>query len=118
VFRPLLEPSRYKGAHGGRGSGKSWFFAELIVEECLRQPGTLAVCIREVQKTLAQSSKRLIETKIEQLGVGSGVQRFAGEHRRTIDLVADPPVRGVNCIERQRCSVGELRVGHELACLV
>ena len=25
--------------------------------------GTLAVCIREVQRTLAQSSKRLIETK-------------------------------------------------------
>jgi phage terminase large subunit len=34
-------------------------------------PGTLAVCIREVQKSLMQSSKRLIETKIQQLGVGS-----------------------------------------------
>ena len=22
VFEPLLKPSRYKGAHGGRGSGK------------------------------------------------------------------------------------------------
>jgi phage terminase large subunit len=42
----------------------------MLVEECIRQPGTLAVCIREVQKTLAQSSKRLIETKISQLGVG------------------------------------------------
>jgi phage terminase large subunit len=31
----------------------------------------LAVCIREVQKTLAQSSKRLIESKIKDLGVGS-----------------------------------------------
>jgi phage terminase large subunit len=31
----------------------------------------LAVCIREVQKTLAQSSKRLIESKIKSLGVGS-----------------------------------------------
>jgi phage terminase large subunit len=30
----------------------------------------LRPCIREVQKTLAQSSKRLIETKIEQLGLG------------------------------------------------
>jgi phage terminase large subunit len=70
VFRPLLYPARYKGAHGGRGSGKSWFFAELLVEECLSKPATLAVCIREVQKTLAQSSKRLIEAKIEQLGVG------------------------------------------------
>ena len=47
VFRPLLEPARYKGSYGGRGSGKSNFFGELLVEECLRVPGTLAVCIRE-----------------------------------------------------------------------
>jgi phage terminase large subunit len=33
--------------------------------------GTLAVCIREVQKTLAQSSKRLVESKISSLGVES-----------------------------------------------
>jgi hypothetical protein len=52
VFRPLLEPARYKGAYGGRGSGKSHFFGELMVEECLMDPGTLAVCIREVQKSL------------------------------------------------------------------
>jgi phage terminase large subunit len=71
VFRPLLEPARYKGAYGGRGSGKSHFFGELMVEECLMTPGTLAVCIREVQKSLMQSSKRLIESKIHQLGVGS-----------------------------------------------
>jgi phage terminase large subunit len=74
VFRPLLEPARYKGAYGGRGSGKSNFFGELLVEECLRVPGTLAVCIREVQKSLMQSSKRMIETKIQQLGVGSSFQ--------------------------------------------
>ena len=36
----------------------------------MRERGTLAVCIREVQKTLAQSSKRLIESKIEDLGLG------------------------------------------------
>ncbi|HEX5509848.1 MAG TPA: PBSX family phage terminase large subunit [Pseudolabrys sp.] len=71
VFRPLLQPARYKGAYGGRGSGKSHFFGELLVETCLAEPGTSAVCIREVQRTLAQSSKRLIESKIESLGVGS-----------------------------------------------
>ena len=64
VFRPLLEPARYKGAYGGRGSGKSHFFGELMVERCLVSPGTLAVCIREVQKSLLQASKRLIESKI------------------------------------------------------
>lgn len=71
AFDPLLAPARYKGAYGGRGSGKSHFFAEMLVEDCYRIPGLSAVCIREVQKTLAQSSKRLIEAKIEALGLGS-----------------------------------------------
>jgi phage terminase large subunit len=70
VFQPLLQPARYKGAWGGRGSGKSHFFGERVVIECVSSPGTLAVCIREVQKTLAQSSKRLIENKIAALGLG------------------------------------------------
>jgi len=76
VFRPLLEPARYKGAFGGRGSGKSHFFGSLVVEECLSQPGTLVVCIREKQMTLAQSSKRLIEDKIAAFGVGSGFRIY------------------------------------------
>jgi phage terminase large subunit len=70
VFKPLLAPARYKGAYGGRGSGKSHFFAEALVEECIVHPGTAVVCIREVQRTLTQSAKRLIEQKIAQLGVG------------------------------------------------
>ena len=71
VFEPLLQPSRYKGAHGGRGSGKSHFFAELLVEQCMLQRGTRAVCIREVQRTLKESSKRLIEDKLESLWLGA-----------------------------------------------
>jgi hypothetical protein len=43
VFLPLLAPSRYKGAYGGRGSGKSHFFAELLIEDCLCERGLLAV---------------------------------------------------------------------------
>lgn len=70
VFQPLLCDMRYKGAYGGRGSGKSHFFGELLVEECMRVPGTRAVCIREYQKTLAQSSKHLVEQKIQALGFG------------------------------------------------
>ena len=70
VFEPLLVPARYKGVFGGRGSGKSHFFGELLVETCQAERGTLAVCIREAQRTLAQSSKRLIETKIAALGLG------------------------------------------------
>lgn len=77
VFEPLLAPARYKGVHGGRGSGKSHFFGELLVETCQVERGTLAVCIRESQRTLAQSSKRLIESKIATLGIGSGFRLFS-----------------------------------------
>lgn len=71
VFLPLLAPARYKGAHGGRGSGKSHFFAEMVVDDHLRVQGCRTVCIREVQKSLKESAKRLIEDKIQSLGVGS-----------------------------------------------
>ena len=76
VFEPLLLPARYKAAYGGRGSGKSHFFGELLVETCQAEHGTSAVCIREAQKTLAQSSKRLIESKIAGLGLGHRFRIF------------------------------------------
>ena len=75
VFEPLLQPSRYKAAHGGRGSGKSHFFAEKLIEDCLTEPGDTgegmrAICIREVQKDLKESSKLLLETKLRTMALG------------------------------------------------
>lgn len=75
VFAPLLEPARYKAAWGGRGSGKSHFFAEHLIEECMAEPGESgegmrAVCIREIQKDLSQSSKALLEAKLNAHGIG------------------------------------------------
>jgi phage terminase large subunit len=70
VFAPLLAPARYKGARGGRGSGKSHFFAELLVEEATA--GHIrAACLREVQGSIKDSSKQLIEDKIEKLGLSA-----------------------------------------------
>lgn len=101
VFRPLLDPARYKGAHGGRGSGKSHFFAELAVEDSLLNPGLRFVGIREIQKTLAQSSKALIEHKIEEHGLtrefdiqkdqiktpGGGLMIFQGMQDHTAESI-------------------------------
>jgi phage terminase large subunit len=75
VFQPLLQPARHKGAWGGRGSGKSHFFGGLMIEDALAEPGISgeglrAVCIREVQKDLSQSSKLLIEDKLTAFGLG------------------------------------------------
>jgi len=101
VFKPLLAPARYKGAYGGRGSGKSHFFAELLVERCIMYPGTRWACIREVQKSLEQSVKRLLEDKIAGMGVsesfeiqafeiktpGGGVIIFQGMQNHTADSI-------------------------------
>jgi phage terminase large subunit len=75
VYEPLLPPAPYKGAWGGRGSGKSHFFGGKLIEDSLAEPGDFgaglrSVCIREVQKDLAQSSKALIEAKLADFGLG------------------------------------------------
>lgn len=75
VFQPLLEPSRYKGAYGGRGSGKSHNMAENLIDDCVRFPyeageGLRALCVREIQKSLKQSAKRLVEQKLQKFGLG------------------------------------------------
>lgn len=67
VFEPLWRNARYKGAKGGRGSGKSHFFALYCVIQILR--GRNVLCVREIQSSITDSVKRLLEQKIEELGV-------------------------------------------------
>lgn len=78
VFEPLIPPARDKGAFGGRGSGKSHFFAGLLIEDSLAEKGLLSACIREVQKSLKDSAKRLIEAKLieHNLGEADGFKVF------------------------------------------
>jgi hypothetical protein len=97
---PLRVPARYKGASGGRASGKSHFFAEEAVEAMVCDPSLRFVCVREVQRSLRYSAKSLVEGKISQLGVahlfdvqreeirrrnGTGVMIFAGMQDHTAD---------------------------------
>lgn len=100
VFLPLLAPARYKGAHGGRGSGKSHFFAELHIEEAIRQKIDM-VCLRENQKSLNFSVKKLLENKIQSMNAGmyfevqdkrivskrGGVTIFEGMQNHTADSI-------------------------------
>lgn len=101
VFQPLLAKSRYKGAWGGRGSGKSQFFADLVLIYCMRKPGCRILCCREIQKSLKESAKRLLENKIEAYGLaghfdcqsaeiktpGGGVIVFAGLQDHTSESI-------------------------------
>lgn len=86
-FLPLLRPARYKGVHGGRGSGKSHFFAEMLVEHCVLNPGTRAACVREVQKSLKHSVKLLVEDKIRRLGLSASFEILEAEIRTPGDGV-------------------------------
>ena len=99
---PLLAPVRYKGASGGRASGKSHFFAEMAVESMLCDPSLRFVCIREVQRSLKFSAKALVESKIRRMGLeayfditaveirrrgGTGVMIFEGMQDHTADSI-------------------------------
>lgn len=125
VFLPLLEPSRYKGAYGGRGSGKSHFEGEHTIEEHLMYPGLRTLCVREVQKSLKDSIKRLLEDKINALNVrpyfnilndrietpGDGVISFIGMQDHTADSVKS--YEGYNralCEEAQTLSTRSLEL--------
>lgn len=97
----FLQPSRYKGAHGGRGSSKSQSAARLLIIRALMQKGLRAVCIREVQKSLEQSVKRLLEDIIKLYGYedqfrilnthietpGGGIIIFQGMQNHTADSI-------------------------------
>lgn len=100
VFEPLLVPARYKGAFGGRGSGKSHFFGELWLEENIAEKLD-CVCLRETLKSLEFSVKKLLESKIERFNAGSyfevqdrrilskqgGVTIFEGMQNHTADSI-------------------------------
>ena len=70
AFAPLIKPARYKGAYGGRGSGKSHYFASLMIEENISEKLD-NVCLREIQKSLEYSVKKLLEHKVQEMNAGS-----------------------------------------------
>ena len=99
---PLLAPKRFKGAKGGRSGGKSHFFAEAVVEALIYNKDFQCVCIREVQKSIKFSVKKLIVSKIKALKVshlfdvqlteirrrgGEGLIIFQGMQDHTADSI-------------------------------
>lgn len=66
----LFEPSRYKVAYGGRGSGKSWGFARALLLLAVSRP-VRVLCAREVQKSIKQSVHTLLSDQIRSLGLES-----------------------------------------------
>lgn len=61
-------PVRYRAVHGGRGSAKSHSFAQSLILKAAQEP-LRVLCAREVQKSIRDSVKRLLDDKIEASGL-------------------------------------------------
>lgn len=67
-FAFLFEPARYKVAYGGRGSGKSWAFADALLIQGAQRPLRI-LCAREIQKSIEESVHQLLCDRIVALGL-------------------------------------------------
>lgn len=76
----LFRPARYKVAHGGRGSAKSWGFARALLILGAQEP-TRILCTREVQKSIKDSVHRLLCDQIQALGLGGFYEPLETEIR-------------------------------------
>ncbi len=76
----LFAPARYKVAHGGRGSGKSWSFARALLIQGSERPLRI-LCAREVQKSIKDSVHKLLSDQISALGLGGFYDIFETEIR-------------------------------------
>lgn len=62
------KPVRYRAAHGGRGSAKSHSFALALILKAAENPLRIG-CYREIQKSIRDSVKRLLDDKIRDCGL-------------------------------------------------
>lgn len=79
-LRFLFQPARYKVAHGGRGSAKSWGFARALLI-LASQKKLRVLCTREVQKSIKDSVHKLLGDQIQALGFGAIYQVLETEIR-------------------------------------
>ena len=70
AFVPLEAKSRYKAAHGGRGSGKTHYFGDSWLKRNVAAKQDF-VCLREFQRSLEFSVKKLLEQKVSTFNAGA-----------------------------------------------
>jgi len=64
----LFTEARHKALHGGRGSAKSWSVATYLPIKACQQEKRI-VCARQFQNSIRDSSKELVEKRIQALGL-------------------------------------------------
>jgi phage terminase large subunit len=79
----LWQPSRYKAIYGGRGASKSRSVATALVLMGAQKPLRI-LCVREIQKSIRDSVKRLLDDEIDRCGL------------RAFYTSTDTEIRGAN----------------------
>lgn len=73
AFRFLTEKPlgsyRYRAAHGGRGSAKSWEFVNAAIFHAVTTPKLRVVFLREIMANLKESSLELVRSRLEHYGL-------------------------------------------------
>lgn len=67
---PILKPRRFKVLHGGRGGGKSHTVAQVLLMLAMQRKLRI-LCVRQVQKSLKESSMQVLKDYIERLGLAA-----------------------------------------------
>lgn len=80
AFKGLFVPSRYKAYYGGRGSAKSHSIAAALEIKGTEKPLRI-LCAREIQKSIKESVKQLLDDKIRALGLDWFYQSLTTEIR-------------------------------------
>ena len=75
--REFARPARFKAAYGGRGSGKSWAVARMILVKAVSSP-IRVLCARELQVSIRDSVHRLLCDQIALLGFGDHFETGEG----------------------------------------
>lgn len=81
---PILEPRRFKVMHGGRGGGKSHTVAQVLLAMGLQRDLRI-LCVREVQKSLKESSMQVLKDYINRLGLSPYYEVLQTEIRSKIN---------------------------------
>jgi len=82
-LEPIWQPRRHKVMHGGRGGGKSWTVAGVLLAMAAEKP-LRVLCAREIQKSIKQSVHQLLTDQIARLALGAFFE------------VLETEIRGIN----------------------
>ena len=91
---PIWQPKRNKVMHGGRGGGKSWSVAGVLLAMASAKP-LRVLCAREIQKSIKQSVHQLLTDQIARLGLGAFFEVLETEIRGINDSPASNGGRGL-----------------------